>query len=55
VHPTFATQSEHQLIVLNALEDSDETLKKKTLDLLYRMTNPMNSMAIMEKLLSYLT
>ncbi|XP_053991253.1 uncharacterized protein LOC128883185 isoform X2 [Hylaeus volcanicus] len=40
---------------LKYIEDSDETLKKKTLDLLYRMTNPKNSMAIIDKLLSYLT
>ncbi|KAL6045017.1 AP-4 complex subunit epsilon [Balamuthia mandrillaris] len=44
----------HQLQVINCLHDPDDTLKKKTLDLLYRMTNPMNVEIITEKLLDYL-
>ena len=41
-------------MVVDCLEDADDTLKIKTLDLLYRMTNNQNVEAIVEKLLSYL-
>jgi AP-4 complex subunit epsilon-1 len=40
--------------VVDCLEDADDTLKIKTLDLLYKMTNKQNVEAIVEKLLSYL-
>ena len=33
---------EHQLAVIDCLEDPDDTLKKKTLELLYKMTKPGN-------------
>lgn len=33
---------EHQLAVVNCLEDPDDTLKLKTLELLYRMTRSNN-------------
>eukprot|EP01071_Lankesteria_metandrocarpae_P001176 Lankesteria_metandrocarpae@DN1344_c0_g1_i1.p1 len=49
VNPIFAAQ--HQLAVVECLEDSDETLKRKTLTLLCSMTNPSNIRAIVEKLL----
>jgi len=51
-HPKYA--ADHQLAVIECLEDRDETLLRKTLDLLYRMTNPVNVEFITEKLLHFL-
>lgn len=34
--------AEHQLAVVDCLEDPDDTLKKKTLELLFKMTKPGN-------------
>lgn len=45
---------EYQSLVVDCLEDTDDTLKIKTLDLLYKMTNSVNVEAIVERLLSYL-
>ena len=42
------------VLVVDCLEDTDDTLKIKTLDLLYKMTNNVNVEAIVERLLSYL-
>lgn len=43
-----------QLAVIDCLEDPDETLKRKTLDLLHRMTNSVNVEFITAKLLEFL-
>ncbi|CAL8463047.1 g2581 [Coccomyxa elongata] len=52
INAKYAT--EHQLAVIDCLEDPDDTLKKKTLELLYKMTKPSNVEVIVEKLLDYL-
>ncbi|KAL7068070.1 adaptin family protein [Cryptosporidium serpentis] len=44
----------HQMVVVNCLEDSDETLRRKTLDLLCQMTNPKNVETVVAKLMSHL-
>eukprot|EP00357_Protocruzia_adherens_P036425 CAMPEP_0114990534 /NCGR_PEP_ID=MMETSP0216-20121206/10855_1 /TAXON_ID=223996 /ORGANISM="Protocruzia adherens, Strain Boccale" /LENGTH=968 /DNA_ID=CAMNT_0002353731 /DNA_START=40 /DNA_END=2946 /DNA_ORIENTATION=- len=46
--------AKHQGNILECLESGDDTLKRKTLDLLYRMTNANNVKPIVEKLLHYL-
>ena len=51
-YPKYA--ADHQLAVIDCLEDRDETLKRKTLDLLFRMTNSVNVEFIVEKLLLFL-
>lgn len=51
-NPQYAAQ--HQIAVMDCLEDPDETLQRKTLDLLYRMTNPVNVEFITERILEFL-
>ena len=45
---------DYQNMVVDCLEDADDTLKIKTLELLFKMTNKMNVEPIVEKLLTYL-
>ena len=52
MNPQYAAR--HQMIVVDCLEDSDETLKRKTLSLLYRMANVNNVKVIADKLLGIL-
>ena len=51
-HPSLATK--HQSVVLDCLEDPDETIKRKTLALLARMTNDMNVGIVTEKSIQFL-
>jgi AP-4 complex subunit epsilon-1 len=52
INPKYAL--DHQLVVVDCLESRDETLKRETLDLLYKMTNQNNVGVIVEKLIHYL-
>jgi AP-4 complex subunit epsilon-1 len=52
VNPDYVLK--HQNSVIECLEDTDVTLKAKSIDLLYKMTNHKNVNAIVEKFLNYL-
>ncbi|XP_024390606.1 AP-4 complex subunit epsilon [Physcomitrium patens] len=52
INPDFA--EEHQLSVIDCLEDQDDTLKRKTLDLLYKMTKSSNVEVIVDRMISYM-
>eukprot|EP00250_Pteridium_aquilinum_P009548 c18743_g1_i1 orf=243-3203(+) len=52
INPDFA--EEHQLAVIDCLEDPDDTLKRKTLELLYKMTKSSNVEVIVERMISYM-
>jgi AP-4 complex subunit epsilon-1 len=45
---------DYQNMVVDCLEDADDTLKIRTLDLLFKMTNKQNVEPIVEKLLQFL-
>lgn len=45
---------EHQMTVVECLENQDETLKRKTFQLLYKMTNNSNVEIIVDKLINFL-
>ena len=40
INPKYAV--EHQMVVVDCLENNDETLKRETLELLFKMTNGAN-------------
>jgi AP-4 complex subunit epsilon-1 len=52
IDPQFA--NDYQIIVVECLESSDETLKRETLELLYKMTNQDNIEFIIHKLMEQL-
>ena len=52
VNPAHA--AEHQMAVVDCLTDPDESLRKKTLDLMYAMTKSHNVEVIVEKMLAFL-
>ena len=52
VNPAHA--AEHQMAVVDCLTDPDESLRKKTLDLMYAMTKSHNVEIIVEKMLAFL-
>ena len=52
VSPKYAV--EHQVAVIDCLEDPDDTLKLKTLELLATMTKANNVTVIVERLMAYL-
>jgi AP-4 complex subunit epsilon-1 len=52
INPKYAL--DHQMAVLDCLEDPDDTLKRKTLDLLFKMTNGKNVVFIAEKMIEFL-
>lgn len=51
INPTYAM--EHQLALIDCLEDTDETLQTKTLELLFIITNTRNVVSITEKMLKF--
>eukprot|EP00755_Sulcionema_specki_P022213 Sspe_Gene.75973::Locus_47470_Transcript_1_1_Confidence_1.000_Length_2855::g.75973::m.75973/K12400/AP4E1; AP-4 complex subunit epsilon-1 len=53
INPRYAV--DHQQIVIDCLEDHDETIRRKTLDLLYAMTNENNVEVIVARLIKYLS
>ena len=52
INPVYA--NEHQMLVVECLDDSDDSLRRKTLDLLTQMTNPANVTVVVEKMLNQL-
>ncbi|XP_054824029.1 AP-4 complex subunit epsilon-like [Prosopis cineraria] len=51
--PQIAEQ--HQLAVIDCLEDPDDTLKRKTFELLYKMTKSSNVEVIVDRMIEYMT
>lgn len=45
---------EHQMAVIDCLEDPDDTLKRKTFELLYKMTKSSNVEVIVDRMIDYM-
>ncbi|KAK4435595.1 AP-4 complex subunit epsilon [Sesamum alatum] len=52
ISPEIAEQ--HQLAVIDCLEDPDDTLKRKTFELLYKMTKSSNVEVIVDRMIQYM-
>ncbi|OMO93679.1 hypothetical protein COLO4_16747 [Corchorus olitorius] len=52
ISPEIAEQ--HQLAVIDCLEDPDDTLKRKTFELLYKMTKSTNVDVIVDRMIDYM-
>lgn len=52
VNPEHA--KEHQMVVVDCLEDPDDTFRRKTLDLLFAMTNAQNAEFVVARMSGYL-
>ena len=52
INPNYVLN--HQQIIVDCLEENDETLKKNTFELLYKMTSLKNVEVIVEKMMNYL-
>ena len=52
INPNYVMS--HQKIIVDCLEENDETLKKNTFELLYKMTNLRNVEVIVDKMMNYL-
>jgi AP-4 complex subunit epsilon-1 len=52
INPDIA--EEHQLAVIDCLEDPDDTLKRKTFELLYKMTKSTNIEVIVDRMIEYM-
>ena len=52
INPNYVMS--HQKVIVDCLEENDETLKKNTFELLYKMTNLKNVEVIVDKMMNYL-